>query len=326
MAAPLLPAADFPSAEIGNGRIRVKLYLPDWKNGFYRGTRFDGSGMIGSLEYEGHNYYGPWFSRVDARVHDFSYDGAGVVASPCSAATGPAEEFQTNGSALGWDEARAGGTFVKIGVGVLRKQGGPYDFARLYPVVDPGKWTVEKHPDSIVFTHELSDPATGYAYVYSKIVRLLKDHPAMRLEHTLRNTGRRAIQSTVYNHNFLVLDHQPPGPDFTITVPFSIQPAAKEFVETRGRTVVFRKTLTGGDVAQIPVGGFGPGAADNDIRIENTRVGAGMHITGDRPLTRESLWSIRTVLAMEPTIGMHIQPGGQFDWTISYEYYTTKPH
>ena len=47
----LLPAADFPQAEITNGQLRVKLYLPDANSGFYRATRFDWSGMIYSLLY-----------------------------------------------------------------------------------------------------------------------------------------------------------------------------------------------------------------------------------------------------------------------------------
>ena len=46
-----LPAADFPQAQITNGLIQVKLYLPDPKNGYYRATRFDWSGEIASLHY-----------------------------------------------------------------------------------------------------------------------------------------------------------------------------------------------------------------------------------------------------------------------------------
>ena len=38
----------------------------------------------------------------------------------------------------------------------------------------------------------------------------------MVMSHQLRNTGKRSIVSSVYNHNFLVLDGQPPGPDFVI--------------------------------------------------------------------------------------------------------------
>lgn len=48
-----MAAADFPSTTISNGLIRAKVYLPDAKAGFYRASRFDWSGAIGSLEYKG---------------------------------------------------------------------------------------------------------------------------------------------------------------------------------------------------------------------------------------------------------------------------------
>ncbi|HKV38545.1 MAG TPA: hypothetical protein VJX67_04970, partial [Blastocatellia bacterium] len=163
-----LSAADFPQAEITNGQIRLKLYLPDSTQGYYRGTRFDWSGAIGSLEYNGHQYYGPWFDRVDPAVHDYRYLGREIIASPCSGATGPVEEFQTNGAALGWDEAKVGGTFIKIGVGVLRKDDAKYDYVKQYELVDPGQWTVERHHDSISFIQELTNPSSGYSYVYRK--------------------------------------------------------------------------------------------------------------------------------------------------------------
>ena len=112
---PTASAADFPSAEISNGQIKAKVYLPDASNGFYRSTRFDWSGVIGSLEYKGHQFYGDWFQKIDAAVYDFNYDGTGVVSAPFTAMVGPGEEFNTAGKALGFDEANPGGTFVKIG-------------------------------------------------------------------------------------------------------------------------------------------------------------------------------------------------------------------
>jgi len=51
-----------------------------------------------------------------------------------------------------------------------------------------------------------------------------------------------------------------------------------------------------------------------------------MRITGDHPLSGLNLWSIRTVLAMEPFIAMTIDPGKEFNWKMSYEYYTLPPH
>jgi hypothetical protein len=45
----VLSAADYPEAGVSNGFIRARLSLPDTTKGYYRGTRFDWSGMITSL-------------------------------------------------------------------------------------------------------------------------------------------------------------------------------------------------------------------------------------------------------------------------------------
>jgi hypothetical protein len=318
----LLSAADFPSAEIDNGQIRAKIYLPDARNGYYRGTRFDWSGVIYSLQYKGHDYYGPWFQKTDPKVRDFVYEGPDIVAGPCSAITGPVDEFRP----LGWEQAKPGGNFVKIGVGALRKpEEGRYDNYRLYDVVDQGKWTIRKERDSVEFTQELADPSSGYGYLYRKTVRLTKGKPEMVLEHSLKNIGARAIQTSVYNHNFLVLDAQPTGPDFVITVPFRIQtrrPPNQALAEIRGNHIVYLKTLENRDVVTFPLQGFSDSSTDHEIRIENSKLGVGMRINADRPLSSESLWSIRTVISMEPFVAIAIEPGKEFTWNSTYNYFT----
>ncbi len=318
----LLPAADIPHAEITNGQILAKIYLPDTKNGYYRATRFDWSGVVYSLQYSGHDYYGPWFQKTDPNVHDFVYQGPDIVASPCTAITGPVDEF----APLGWDEAKSGGSFIKIGVGALRRPDkGKYDNYRLYEIIDAGKRTIKQDRESIEFTQEVADASSGYAYTYRKTMRLTEGKAEMVIEHSLKNTGSRAIRTSVYNHNFLLLDGQPPGPGFVITVPFQIQtrrPPTKELAEIRGNQIVYLKTLQNRDIVTTPLQGFSDSPKDNDIRIENSRLGAGMRITSDRPLSSESLWSIRAVLAMEPFVSVAIEPGNEFTWKSTYNYYT----
>jgi hypothetical protein len=318
----LLPAAEFPSAEIANGQIRAKIYLPNEQNGYYRGTRFDWSGIVYSLQYKGHNYYGPWVQRTDPKVRDFVYEGPDIVGGLCSSISGPVDEF----GQVGWEEAKPGGRFLKIGVGILRRADeDAYDNYRLYDILDPGKWTIGKHGDYIDFTQQLADSSSVYGYIYRKALRLVKGNAEMVLAHSLRNTGSRPIRTTVYNHNFLVLDNQPPGAALAITVPFQIQtdrPPNQELAEIRGNRIVYLKTLEGRDVVTMPLQGFGDSPKDNQIRIENTRLGTGMTISSDRPLARESLWSIRSVVAMEPFVAIAIEPGAEFTWKSTYSYYT----
>jgi len=322
LAVGLLSAADSPGAEISNGHIRVKMHLPDPKTGYYRGTRFDWSGVIYSLQYKGHEFYGQWFHKADPKVHDFVFEGPDIVTGSCSAVTGPVDEFHE----VGWHEAKAGGTFVKIGIGALRKpDNGKYDKYTQYEVVNPGKWTVERSRDSVSFIQELVDPSSGYGYIYRKTVRLAKDTAEMVLEHSLKNTGTRTIDTSVYNHNFLALDKQPSGPGFVTTLPFRIEtpePPNKSLAVVRGNQLVYLKTLKDRDVVAFPVHGFGDGSEDNAIRIENAEAGAGFTARGDRPLSEVYLWSIRTVISVEPFISVKIEPGSEFTWKITYNYYT----
>jgi hypothetical protein len=321
-----LAAAEPPKAELSNGPLRVTMYLPDAANGFYRATRFDWSGMIDTVEYGGHKFYGRWFQGVDPKVHDFEYRGADIIAGPNTAATGPAEEFNTGNKALGFDEAKPGGTFLKIGVGVLRRPDErDYDHFRLYDIVDPGKWAHRVARDSAEFTQQVNDAASGYGYEYRKTVRLAANTPEMEVAHTFRNTGKKPISSRVYNHNFLVIDGQAPGPDFTISVPFEIRsprPPDAALAEIRGKQIVYRKSLGGEDRVMTAMEGFGPQSSDYDVQVVNTKTGAGVRVTADRPLASLMLWSIRAVMSVEPFVEFSVKPGETYSWTLKYRYLT----
>ena len=306
---PNLAAADFPQAEISNSRVRARLYLPDAQNGYYRGTRFDWSGVVASLECDGHNYFGKWFERYDPKLHD--------------AITGPVEEFFTNGAGLGYAEAKPGESFVKIGVGALRKPSEPrYSSFNTYEILDSGKWKVKKGKDWIEFTHQLADTA-GYAYAYRKKVRLPKGKAKLVLEHSLKNTGRKLIATHAYNHNFFMLDDQPSGPDFVVKFPFELRATAdlKGLAEIRGKDLVYLQELQKGQTVFTNLEGHGSSAQDYDIRVENRKTGAGVRQTGDRPLSKVVFWSIRSNISPEPYIEMRIEPGKEERWRIQYEFY-----
>jgi hypothetical protein len=307
-------AAEFPEASISNGMIQAKLSLPDAKAGYYRATRFDWSGQMPSLEYKGHTYFGLWNpAPYDPKLHD--------------AIMGPVEEFLTDGMGLGYAEAKAGGTFLKIGVGVIRKPEEPkFQQFNTYEIVDPGKWTVKKRPDAVEFTQTVKDPASGYSYHYVKVVRLKKGEPKLVLEHSLKNTSKKTIESDVYEHNFYMIDKQPTGPDVVIKFPFEVK-ATQDLhglAETRGKEFVYLKELTGRQSVQSNLVGYGSDAKDYDISEENRKTGAGVRQTSDRPIVRINYWSIRSTACPEAYIHMKIAPGETFTWKIAYEFYTMK--
>ena len=300
-------AAPFPQAEIANGRIRAQLYLPDAQAGYYRGTRFDWAGVVSSLKWNGHEYFGQWFTRHDPNIHD--------------AITGPVEEFLTGDSGLGYVEAKAGESFVRIGVGAVRKPEEPaYRRFATYDIVDPGAWTVKTGPDSIELVHRLGDTA-GYAYVYRKTLRVVND--TLVLEHQLENSGRKPIATSVYNHNFFTIDGMQTGPDAVVRLPFEPRAARplNDLAEVRGREIRFLRPFEPKETVFTEVEGFGTTAKDYDFRIENRKTGAGVRVTGDRPLSKLLFWSAWKTVCPEPYIDLRIEPGTQGSWRITYEFY-----
>jgi hypothetical protein len=302
-----LAAPQFPQAALSNSSVRATLYLPDAQQGYYRGTRFDWSGAVASLKWNGHEYFGPWFERHDPKIHD--------------AITGPVEEFLTGDAGLGYAEAKPGESFVRIGVGAVRKPDEPaYRRFETYEIVDPGKWTIKKSTSSIEFVHELGDTA-GYAYVYRKTLRLNKD--SLVLEHRLKNTGRKPIATSVYNHNFFTLDRQPTGPDIVVRFPFDPRAARalNGLAEIRGRELAFLKEFVKGQTVFTELEGFGATSRDYDFRIEHRRTGARVRITSDRPLSKLLFWSAALTVCPEPYIDASVEPGKESSWRITYQFY-----
>ena len=301
------PVAEPPQAEITNGLVRAALYLPDAERGYYQGTRFDWSGAFKSLDYKGHRYVDEWFEDYNPKTHD--------------AICGPVEEF----TPVGYANAKPGDTFVKIGVGVLRKSDDrAYAFARPYDVADHGKWTVNTHKDYVEFRHELTD-ASGYGYRYAKTVRLSKGKPELVLEHSLTNTGQKAIETSVYNHNFFVIDKQPTGPPMEIRFPFAVTGEGKGFgttIQAQGNRLVYARGLEKNEqVYSAGLRGFEATAADYDIRIENAKTGVGVRATADQPLEKLVFWACSTTSCPEPYIRLRATPGQTVNWTITYAFY-----
>lgn len=316
---------DYPATEISNGELRAKVYLPDANKGFYRGTRFDWAGVMASLEYKGHSYYGPFFEKFDPSVADVEI-GDPVKAGINSAASGPVEEFiGADGSALGYSAAKPGETFCKIGVGSLKKiDNAPYSSYTNYPIVDGGKRSTKSGPESIEFTQVL-DCGSGYSYRYKKTIRFEKNEPVLVIEHELMNTGKKAIETQVYDHNFLSIDHQNTGP--ATVVSFAFAPRATQDMgglgEIRGKELLFPKELRGSDTFYTEFAGFSSQPSDYEMRVENRHTGAGVQIQGDRPLVNLGIWAVRTVVAPEPYISIHIPAGEDFRWTYRCRFYVS---
>ncbi len=294
-----------PQVEIGNHIIQAKIYLPDSKDGYYRGSRFDWSGVIPELTFKGHSYFGQWFEKYSPTLHD--------------AIMGPVEAF----APLDYEFTKPGDSFVKIGVGILKKPNdSSYSFSTEYQILNYGEWKVQEQADQVEFTHKLDDGE--YAYEYKKTIHLSKGEPKMVIKHTLKNLGKKTIETDVYNHNFFVIDNQPIGPDFEVKFPFAIatvEPINAELSIISGNKMHFVKEFKERQYVFYHLEGYNKTSEDYDIRIENHKTGAGVRITSNRPLSKLAFWSSNKTLSPEPYIDIKIEPGNTFNWDINYEFY-----
>ena len=317
-----------PSATLTNGEITAKVYLPDHPDSFYHGTRFDWFGTVGSLTYRGQEFYGPWFGRI-AEVRDYVMTTDGIVGGPQSSNSGPVEEFNNPGGALSFDATPPGGTFIKLGVGILRRPDDkPYDAYRSYDVVSRGKLTTKSTKTSITFTQDIFDPNSGTGYHYVKTLRLVPGKPQMVIEHLLQNTGQKAFSSLVYDHNFLTLS--PGNADLKITVPYTLAPQPAPVpgrptidgqLKLDDHSITYLRPLAPTERgAGVQMMGFGPTAADYAFEIKNVRTGAGVAVKGDQPLARNSLFALYTIAAVEPYIAVDLPVGAKKSWSYTYTY------
>ncbi|WP_419815728.1 hypothetical protein [Glacieibacterium sp.] len=312
-----------PTATIQQGSLKAVIALPDPDKGFYRGTRFDWSGMIVEVQAGGTRFYGPWFDGIAANVRDFIDSGTTLVVGPQTSATGPAEEFFGPAAAPvpGYGEAPVGGTFIKIGVGRLRKADDrPYDRFRGYNVVDGGTWKVSRTGSSVAFRQEIVPDAAGYGYRYEKTVRLARGG-VLEIAHRLVNTGSKRVVTEVYNHNFTRFDDRDIGPEVSVEYPYPLTSptSTPQLAEVEGSTLRYRSGLAAGERVTLAPDGFTQDARTSGFTI-NGPGGAQVHASSDTPIVSSQLWSVRTVVSVEPFTAIDLAPGAEKRWVWRYSF------
>lgn len=292
----------FPSLIISNAEVEMLIYLPDAENGLYRATRFDWSGVVGSVQYKGHEYFGYWKDEHDPLFHEDL--------------PGPVEGYIKAG--LGYDEAEAGGKYVRIGVGVIEKPDEKeYSFRKSYKLLDHGKWTIDHGADWVSFKHELNSD-TGYSYIYEKIIKLKND--GFIIEHSLQNTGTKLIETDQFNHNFFMIDGEHSGKAFNIKFPYPVTTMddPSGFVELDGNEINFIRDLAEDESFYLLLHGYGEDLSDHMVTVENRKTGAGVTFGIDKPLYRMAFWACHTTLCPENFIWISLEPGDRDQWKSEY--------
>jgi hypothetical protein len=161
-------------------------------------------------------------------------------------------------------------------------------------------------------------PAPGEALT----VALPPGRKQLTLTHRLESTGKNPIDTEMYDHNFFVLDGQPSGPDVEVRFPWTpeVFNVRGDMVAVSANKLNYRGPIT--TPVRMQLKGFGPTAADHDIRVENRRTGAGVRITADKPLSDFVFWTSPRTTCPEAYIHIHADRGRPMTWQITYDFYS----
>ncbi len=305
--------AEPPSVQLATDTLKATVYTPDPEIGFYRGPRFDWSGMVSSLEFDGHRFFFATRPPPNPKATD------NVV--------GTAGEFGME-TPLGFDDAAKGGTFYKIGVGRLtRPDDKPYFFANRYPV-DPLPWTVEHGTNWVEFSQDLPTEQ-GWGYHLNKRIELDPEKPVMTIRYTLKNTGTKPLNTNHYCHNFVVIDDRAPDQGTRMLLDFE----PTDTTPLKAEAVVEGKTIS--FIAPIPKGKALHRAFENlkageglSAAVEDSRAGAGIRITSDTQTEKVVFYGLGKTVSFEPFVPISLAPGESKTWSATYEPYvmtTEKP-
>ena len=287
-----------------NHHLEICIDLPGEN---YQLSRFDWTGKIVSVRYQEHQFAG--VERTDWA--ETNQGGRGFY-----------NEFGID-APVGYEETETGDWFHKIGVGLLKKEAGPYRFDHPYEV-QAADFQVASQPDKIQITCQ-SPFYGGYAYVLIKEIELLSS--GFRINYRLENTGDKTIITNEYCHNFLTLDGDLMGPDYVLQLPFVLRPERfgehlnpEQKVELGQREIGFKATpeaqfffshLSGGEKVK----------AQWDLLNRKRKIG--IREIGSFRTKKVNLWGWRHVISPELFIDISLPPGQVMNWARQYEVFET---
>ncbi len=290
---------DWPRLTLSKGDVRAVLPLPDSDKGFYRAARFEWAGQMTELRVGKNTIFVPF--------HD-DHQPLGV-----DHAAGPAEEFF---EPIGYEDALPGESFIKLGVGLLRKPvENKYFFGSAYLPDTFLDWQTQASQDRVRYMQTLKDHQ-GYAYRYVKELILTNQPNGLIIEHQLTNTGTKRIVSNHYSHNFIRLNDT--DIDKRYQIDFNFTPIAVNNVRSRLSLKGKRAIPLGKGTIFTPMYGFSK-TSDSQLILSLIPDNLKLTITLDQPMIRFWLFASNRTLCPEMFTHIDLAPGQTKRWVRRYE-------
>jgi hypothetical protein len=236
----------------------------------------------------------------------------------------------------GYNEGKNGDPFLKIGVGILRRDAGAYNFSANYPVVERARTAVTWQQDRAHFVQTLTGSANGYSCYLEEDVIVKNDR--VILNYLLRNTGSKPFTTEQYLHDFLSFSGRPVGPNVRLSFPYdfttnpavtpwqpsgrfrSIAAAAAPVVVRIANGIEFMEKATGVPKIWVyrPQGHTGPELCAVDFADTQQR----LTIETSIPAAYTGIWTTDYQVSPEQFLQITLAPGEEARFTRTYTFRT----
>ncbi len=284
-----------------NDRLRVEI--ADLET-VYKGSRFDWTGFITQVTLDqAHTFCAPESLQAD--------EGTGGI--------GLCNEFGIF-QPIGYDDAKPGEQFPKLGVGLLTKpDDAPYAFFLPYKI-EPFPVQIKLEADRITYDIEPL-PCRGYEARLRKMVQL--SGTALDIVYELENVGTHPIRTHEYNHNFIAIDGHPPGPGYLFRLANGVNLIkVPPVLRVEGCELRWKENVTG------PLASEATGPHN---RIENPfwkltyePIGACVLSSVNVPVGYFNLWFTPRLICPEVFVTIDLKPGARTTWTRHYEFFSSR--
>jgi hypothetical protein len=233
----------------------------------------------------------------------------------------------------GYNEGKSGDPFLKIGVGILRRDSGAYNFSSNYPVVELAHTAVTWQEDRAHFVQTLAGSANGYSCRLEEDIIVKNDRIIM--EYLLRNTGTKQFTTEQYLHNFLCFSGRPVGPSVRLSFPydFTTSPAVAPWQPpTRGRVFaaaapavvrianMIEYMETASSVPKIWVYKPQDYAGPDRIATEHLETRQRVTIESSIPAAYVGIWTTNYQVSPEQFVQITLAPGAEERFTRTYTF------
>jgi len=175
-------AAAYPEEVLENKTLNVRYYLPDGQKGYYRGTRFDWSGLISRIDYAGTPFSASSSRSTTAESRRHLRNRGGV-------------RNQRAGRLRGSGAGRAVPQVGDRPAGEARC--GRLQFCQAHKIAREGIWEAREGENRVDFLQNFTGSG-GWGYSYVKSLVIDPELPVLTIRRSLQNTGQRAIETDHY--------------------------------------------------------------------------------------------------------------------------------